>query len=92
MSTLHTPGPWDHSNGKVFGSTCTAILTVHKQKSQTVSLANLALVSAAPELLEALQLVLAEFCKDGHGGDFEDGEHPYVDKARAAIAKATEAA
>ncbi len=36
--------------------------------------------------------VFAEFCKDGHGGDFEDGEHPYVDKARAAIAKATEAA
>lgn len=37
-------------------------------------------------LLSALELVLGEFCLDGHGGEFEDGEHPYVDQARAAIA------
>jgi hypothetical protein len=91
MSALHTPGPWDHSNGKVFGSTGTAILTVHKHKSQTVSLANLALVSAAPELLEALQLC------EGNIESLLASAHPkvygeWLAVVRAAIAKATGAA
>ncbi len=52
---LHSPGPWEHSNGKIFGPTATAILTIHKHRSQTVTLANIALVKSAPLLLTALR-------------------------------------
>lgn len=32
---------------------------------------------------QLLQQMLAEFGRDGHGGEFEDGEHPLIDEVRA---------
>ena len=89
MNTKHTPGPWivtegdewtsdvhteDESNGKRTVASC----NTHRDEVD----ANKRLIAAAPELLEALQqceLIM------GHGGGMQDT----VDRARAAIAKAT---
>ena len=46
---------------------------------------NARLIAAAPELLEALQAMTTEF----DSGDVNDGEWVAIQKARAAIAKAT---
>lgn len=48
------------------------------------ALANAQLISAAPDLLEALQLMVADF-----DGCYADGE-PAIIKARAALVKATQ--
>lgn len=50
--------------------------------------ADAALIAAAPELLAALEEVLPYVNKDGYGYEFEEGECPVCDRARAAIAKA----
>lgn len=39
------------------------------------------------ELLAALMEMEAAFGVDGHGGQYEDGECPVIDRARSAIAK-----
>jgi hypothetical protein len=41
------------------------------------------------ELLELLKEMVRDFGVDGHGAEFEDGECLLIDRARAAIAKAT---
>lgn len=100
----HTPGPWMLTEGDRFDKEM-VITTQHRLDESIGCIcemdvyftgqigieqeANARLIAAAPELLIALNDVLSEFAKDGHGGEFEDGEHPYVDAARAAIAKAT---
>ena len=98
MSNKHTPGPWlietfmRPTKGEVtqvaaFSEDGNRILCCVVESFKKIE--DSRLIAAAPELLEALKAVLNEFAKDGHGGEFEDGEHPYVDAARAAIAKAT---
>ena len=91
MSNKHTPGPWKFGYTDsleyplIIGADDEVVCVMH----EGVSIKDGNLLAMAPELLEALKAVLNEFAKDGHGGEFEDGEHPYVDTARAAIAKAT---
>lgn len=40
------------------------------------------------QLLTCVEELVEAFGKDGHGGEYEDGECPVIDRARAAIAKA----
>lgn len=51
-------------------------------------IATVHLLAAAPELLAALKEVVGAFVNPHDGGEFEDGEVPAIDRARAAIAKA----
>lgn len=87
--TAHTPGPWRVVNGTLYGPNARAVI----ERGSGVSLmlggepeaehiANATLRNAAPELLDALQNLLAVHEGDGgtryHAGDI----------ARAAIARA----
>lgn len=88
--SAHTPGPWGFStepqpNGcPIVGARglMVAMLahTIHQDDQREVALANARLIAAAPDLLEALT-VLVE-----NGGI---GPESMFDDARAAIAKAT---
>lgn len=55
------------------------------QESKVATGLPVALVSAVSLLRE----LLGEFGKDGHGGEFEDGEHPLIDRVRAFLADNT---
>lgn len=103
MRTEHTPGPWHlvppdapkswpMIAAKV-GERKPLICCLEYSKRGPIyhddAVANARLIAAAPELLEALIEMVRDFGVDGLGGEFEDGECKVVDKARAAIAKAT---
>lgn len=84
MSALkHTPGPWEVAGGHIIGARVeTGSLAVvaecpvwHPHLD-----ANLAVIAAAPELLEALQFVMS-----AHGEQLDTA----FAQAQAAIAKAT---
>ncbi len=80
----HTPGPWrlveDRMNGsfQVYGKTLALFECWRRDDAQT-EIANTRLAAAAPELLEALEFVIRGVPDTWEG----------VQKARAAIAKAT---
>ena len=82
----HTKGPWEYMESSIVGPKLddkeTWLRPVVARFATGVSLANLNLMLAAPELLEALQSVL-DNCLDSEG---LCAAHA---KARAAIAKAT---
>jgi hypothetical protein len=80
MTTLHTPGPWGQSNGIVFAPTGAAIAKIYKQQSPTVTRDNARLISAAPDLLDALDTIAM--------GNTDPDR--MIEIARAAIAKANE--
>lgn len=83
----HTPGPWTaQPNGAIWvGDTLISVCAIAPEEAT----ANANLIAAAPDLLEALQLVV-----DKIGTDFElySEQQFAIDNARAAIAKATGAA
>lgn len=84
----HTPGPWEasqwrvcHSVGGDIGVICD---TANNAKTRTEeNMANAKLIAAAPELLEACQMLLTLSLPHDVSG------RAMVDKARAAIEKAT---
>ena len=85
MTHKHTPAPWsakwvmrDSSSGQYRVS--------HRPflNSRAESVANSKLISAAPDLLEALEAMLEDF--DGWSDEFILS----IEKARAAIEKATQ--
>lgn len=83
----HTPGPWRHEGPMIFAdSLCVAsaaLMPVPGGFSLTgESMANAALIAAAPDLLDALESALF-----ASKGDWNNG-HAWDKKARAAIAKA----
>lgn len=80
----HTPGPWIHEghgditgteNGRKYDVACVYLRIPAGRQD-----ANARLIAAAPDLLEALRMMLTEAVFDGTTG---------TDAARAAIAKAT---
>ncbi len=86
METKHTPGPWEVELG-------TANRDWHIIKRGTAwnatsaeRDANARLIAAAPDLLAALALILADYSA-AYGGDEKD-EPKAMKAARAAIAKA----
>ena len=83
--SMHTEGPWEYVEGAIVGPKLddheTWLRPVVARFATGVSLANLNLILAAPELLEALQAMVEETCVNTVGGIHL--------QARAAIAKAT---
>ncbi len=103
MSTpKHTPGPWKPLNmfmgltpsvgamGKQGGFDICPEVVSGIYGSVEESQANARLIAAAPDLLEACQLILANMeDTEDTGTDRECGEYEDIKKLRAAIAKAT---
>lgn len=87
MSAKHTPGPWyavgywvEHpDDNRPDIATCNPADMGQSGRSQKEIIANVCLIAAAPDLLEALQDIL----DTGFAGG------PQGKRARAAIAKAT---
>lgn len=86
----HTPGPW-HTGGKLDaivyapdGYAVAGCQTYHGLRDEACTAANARLIAAAPELLEALDMMERHFSR------YDDTHNNLVlEQARAAIAKAT---
>jgi hypothetical protein len=96
MGTQHTPGPWgvQDDHGRRYVETLKgnddSICEVHRRAkggilSDAEFHANARLIAAAPELLRALDMAVTEESAYGEANG-------WIEVARAAIAKATEAA
>ncbi len=89
-TTKHTPGPWSRNiraAGKypvVFAGRNMHVAQVCQQPDGAETEANIDLIAAAPELLEALQWALSQI-----EDDLSPDHQAALDAARAAIAKAT---
>ena len=94
MNAKHTPGPWDWDaqgqNGHnglfniyILDSTKRKIGTLYGRGDERE--ANGRLIAAAPEMLEALELLVEEAREDSQNASLMDA----FQKARAAIARAT---
>jgi hypothetical protein len=89
----HTPGPWHRNisaDGKyptVFAGRNQHVAVASQQKDSAETEANISLIAAAPDLLDALQDLL-----DVVGVRIDDPRIVQFDRARAAIAKAGGAA
>ena len=89
MTQKHTPGPWGGNGGPmVYTRGANFIGMVHYDDE--VAKANTRLIAAAPELLEALEAVMAlEDNTSPFGGELQqDRIERTIEAARAAIAKA----
>ena len=89
-TAAHTPGPWRASAlGEIRGGDALTVAYTHG--TDEAALRDARLIAAAPELLDAIKLLLDAFevaranCADRV--DFSEDERPR--RARAAIAKAT---
>jgi hypothetical protein len=103
MTAQHTPGPWKvkaGTNAVLAGrkQICSHVnaasaLPVNMLEDQEIAQANARLIAAAPELLDALQELtqIASVLEATCLGDSRAKENR-MDRARAAIAKATGAA
>jgi hypothetical protein len=93
--SAHTPGPWtdraiDESQWSIYDSRGWSVAQAHQIKvlssdlKQAERTANARLIAAAPDLLEALQILMSDM---GHLS--MKGHMDAAKKARAAITKAT---
>lgn len=96
MTSKHTPGPWwigietDKGEVEVVSDDRPYICMVLPGAIDGLTLANARLISAAPDLLAALERMAGAFVP--HPRDDTEGwreEHEACELARAAIAKAT---
>ena len=99
MSGQHTPGPWEWDAGIIppDGPGRYAVVYVNDEDGEPITIAefndslpegrfNARLIASAPELLEALEGLLAYYLRiEGK----EPGPHTPFGRAAAAIAKAT---
>lgn len=96
-----TPGPWERGGGEngggellvycnnSLGSAICDATSHYSVFDKTTRIANLDLIAAAPELLEALQNLKRELVlSDVDLAYIESHFRPHIDRARAAIAKA----
>ena len=89
-NTLHTPGPWKHdSTWGIIKYGKTEICALHSG-----NLANAHLISAAPDLLSALENLMARCVKDAehYAPDGNESIWAFISDASDAIAKAKGAA
>ena len=90
----HTPGRWDVAGSEVWasGRRVASLGGAYGPKDAETRNANARLIAAAPELLEALRGLIedVELTAEDFGGDIiTEDLMTALDKARAAIAKAT---
>src|SRR6185503_8907079 len=101
---MHTPGPWTASNPQevkvkprthhiiLKGPGLENIALISSWRSVETEAeeaqANAHLIAAAPDLLEALELILEARTQEKHLWNSAPGESPLHDRCRAAIAKA----
>lgn len=95
----HTPGPWVVSANSPFlvraGDDTTGRHIAHAgpasyHPSFEVDEPNARLIAAAPELLEALERLVTEIILSDVDMEYIDSHFkPHIEKARAAVAKAT---
>ena len=90
MTTQYTPGPWIIDRGQIRDTDGNSLTSVPYSLGGTQDYANAALISAAPDLLEALRFLLADYI--AIQGDKLTGSTVPIDMAQAAIAKAEGAA
>jgi len=95
----HTPGPWQAEMPDMFGDInivlrddtedCRAIAcAVCNLRPGRETFANSRLIAAAPDLLAALENAIALYGKDGGPWNVPRDPGGWLDRARAAIAKA----
>ena len=107
MDSKHTPGPWSHRPGaNDYGSVVApcasmasgfvSVVSIHGRENEEEFEANLHLVMAAPELLEALRGLVSAIMENGSGADllpvdpeWDRDNYEKITAARSAIAKAT---
>ena len=97
MNSTHTPGPWriGDAGAVIFGpksdrpSPVTVAAVGRAGGNPDQARANARLISAAPELLAALQAALCLYDQGQMKLDGDSGSDPLIESARAAIAKAT---
>lgn len=92
MSTQHTPGPWKfaHDRNDLIvhdGDDVAYVDTLIPERPKAEQRANARLIAAAPELLEAARIALAE--SERANAHFGMDTSPATMALRAAIAKAT---
>ena len=93
MGAKHTAGPWEAVSNLVRTArtpTGGGFLVAECPANIGSRLEDARLIAAAPELLEALQLLLHEVDESAIAGAKDYGWPAAVSKARAAIAKATQ--
>lgn len=83
MTTNHTPGPWKWDQPSVFNTAGIPIAHIFNHLDPKEKEANARLIASAPELLEALKILVGDF-KSDNPIPFTDG----ITIAKAAIAKA----
>jgi hypothetical protein len=88
MTTKHTPTPWYCIDGDIFHKMDRIGTTEHFTNSKAEDFANAKIMAAAPDLLEALQLVMSWI--DNWSPNFSDDEEWIADesKIKATITKA----
>jgi len=85
MTHTHTPGPWSQSGCEIYAGEIRITGIIDFTWDRMVeNQANLNLISAAPDILEALQMLLPQEPREADSYDRAMWEN-----ARAAIAKAT---
>jgi len=90
MENKHTPGPWHVASGSVYSETGATIAHMFREPENTIRPVerdtNAALIAAAPDMYEALRMMVWRY-EDTESMDDED--YPELAAARAALAKAT---
>lgn len=93
MKTQHTPGPWEiepHSTIDKCFNVGPGISIDYDDVNHEEQDANARLVSAAPELLEALQLIIG-MAEDGYKLHIKNGSHQeFLSEDRDALIKANQ--
>jgi hypothetical protein len=94
----HTPGPWvidwNVSRLDVFSSDAATLIATLRRSTLSdgigkTTIANARLIAAAPDLLEALQLLLDIERGGDQGGSFRERLYAAFRKAEKAVSKAT---
>lgn len=93
----HTPGPWSISDSSwvtnhrdidapTHGALAVVVWRMEEEERSPECEANAALIAAAPDLLEALEMIVTE--ADSYTARTGKPVYNWLDSARAAIAKA----